>query len=681
MLTTTLNNFHAHPAQMRTTYDLDALASLTLQIYQRGLDNWQPVVAAPNGNGFNIISGHRRYMADLLAYLVRAWAADNEGIEVTIEIIRTLIAARVEALGSLDALLTDLLTSYGSEEIAFVPFKGSPKAEILALQAANFGSETPDALGIAHSFRQAVVAGASPEEIARNAGQHLNYVHNHLALTKIPPELAQRIASGQLPMSVATAVAALPKSKRTGLSIFILANDTNKLTAKAIKACASKLKAWSGLVQPLIVKHQSQRNIARVLVRLWTQAVEAYPDDAYAAATMLIYRNQHEEPWQNQDKLTLWFQVLGGDTYFANGRIQWTAVLQHLLPEVTCQACPIAQLPAQILHSDLSQGDSGALGMPCRSVETNPANGRCLHGLAPNDPFDVLVPWDWGDHLGILHETDYRAKSYDDLLQAWQAQAAKEQAEEEAASGKVEVASSEAKHAATASATSSTATPTATTTSQSANTSAPLPPNTSESSPIAIQRHQIATFIQTHEQFASSHPFATPCTHCRHKLDKSPTKDDTVPHCTWAGRPRRVAFQQLKSKEKQAPIIPVCRQFAPKDPWSERIPTHPSPCTVPRDWLQTNILNLVKQINRMGDRNAFEFLTGRPLRNSENYGNWFNEQFASQSGELSNEQLFTLFIWAHSEWQRLRRQPFLLPINDIQFATYSETTWKFPAQE
>ena len=204
---------------------------------------------------------------------------------------------------------------------------------------------------------------------------------------------------------------------------------------------------------------------------------------------------------------------------------------------------------------------------------------------------------------------------------------------------------------------------------------------TSEPSPITIQRHQIATFIETHEQLASNHPFATPCRHCRHKLDKSPTKDDTVPHCTWAGRPRRIYFQQLKSKEKQAPVIPVCRQFAPKDPWSERIPAHPSPCTVPRDWLKTNILHLVKQINRMGDRNAFEFLTGRPLRNSENYGNWFADQFTSQSGELSNEQLFTLFIWAHSEWQRLRRQPFLLPINDIQFATYSETTWKFPAQE
>ena len=181
-------------------------------------------------------------------------------------------------------------------------------------QAANYGSEKPDALGVAHSFRQAVEARATPEEIARNVGQHLNYVLNHLALANIPPELAQRIAAGELPMSVATAVADLPEPKRTGLAIFILANEVGKLTAKTIKECATTLKKWSGLQVPLMVKHQSQRNIARALVRLWGQVVEAYPEDAYAAAAMPAYRDLHEEPWSNKEKLTLWFQALGVST-------------------------------------------------------------------------------------------------------------------------------------------------------------------------------------------------------------------------------------------------------------------------------------------------------------------------------------------------------------------------------
>jgi hypothetical protein len=110
--------------------------------------------------------------------------------------------------------------------VAFVPFAGSDKAQVLALQAANYGSEQPDMLGMAHSFRQAVEAGATPAEIARNVGQHVAYVTNHLALTEVPPELAQRIADGDFPMSVATAVADLPEPKRSGLAIFILANPS-----------------------------------------------------------------------------------------------------------------------------------------------------------------------------------------------------------------------------------------------------------------------------------------------------------------------------------------------------------------------------------------------------------------------------------------------------------------------
>lgn len=68
-------------------------------------------------------------------------------------------------------------------------------------------------------------------------------------------------------MSVAPAVAGLPEPKRTGLAIFILANEPGKLTTKAIKECAAILQKWPGLQMPLMVKHQSQRNIARALVR------------------------------------------------------------------------------------------------------------------------------------------------------------------------------------------------------------------------------------------------------------------------------------------------------------------------------------------------------------------------------------------------------------------------------
>lgn len=685
MPTVAIKLLKAHPAQMRTTYDLESLATLTLQLFERGLDNWQPIAAAPHDDAYYLVSGHRRQMAQLLAFALRDWAKERPNTEITIEVVRTMLNTLVDSLGSLEKVVGSLLTKYGDEEISFVTFAGSQKAQILALQAANYGSEKPDALGVAHSFRQAVEAGATAEEIARNAGQHLNYVLNHLALTEIPSELAQRIAAGELPMSVASTLADLPEPKRTGLAIFILANPSagsgqaGPLTAKAIKDCAATLKKWSGLQMPLMVKHQSQRNIARALVRLWGQAVEAYPEDAYAAAAMLIYRELHEDPWSNKEKLTLWFQALGGDTYFVDGAqgsrhggINWTAVVEHLITEVSCATCPIAQLPKQQLHSDLSHGQGGPLGMPCRVGETAP---RCIHGLAPDDSFDVRVPWEWSQHAAVVGEGgDYRAKSYDDLLAAWQAQAEKEKAEEEAA--------------ATQTADGGEAIPTKPKEKRPSTPISQQPDETAEAakaSPIAKQRSQIADFMKCHEQLAAGHPFATPCCRCQHRLESSPTKDESVPHCAWAGRLRSVTFKMLKSGDKNVPSIPVCRQFAPNQPWHELIPGHPSPPEMPRDWLKEQILHLVKAANRHGsDRNAFEFLTGRPMGANENgpagqaYGDWFSQQLEDQGGDLSDAQLFTLFVWAHGEWQRARGGQFSLPVNGhgIQFTPVYELPWQ-----
>ena len=133
MLTTAIHHLKPHPAQMRATYDLEALAALTLQVHERGLDQWQPVVA--NGQtavteaaGYYIISGHRRHMAQLLAFALRDWAAEHPETEISIEVARTMLAALVESPGSLEALVASLLGKYGAEEIPFVLFEGSQKA-------------------------------------------------------------------------------------------------------------------------------------------------------------------------------------------------------------------------------------------------------------------------------------------------------------------------------------------------------------------------------------------------------------------------------------------------------------------------------------------------------------------------------------------------------------------------
>lgn len=120
-----LNQFKSHRAQMRTQYDLYELATLTLQVYERGLDSWSPIVAAAHEDEYHIISGHRRYKAALLALTLKGWVKDNPDREITIEVVRTMLQTLVESLGSLDKLMASLVNKYGEELIEFVPFEGS----------------------------------------------------------------------------------------------------------------------------------------------------------------------------------------------------------------------------------------------------------------------------------------------------------------------------------------------------------------------------------------------------------------------------------------------------------------------------------------------------------------------------------------------------------------------------
>jgi hypothetical protein len=140
--------------------------------------------------------------------------------------------------------------------------------------------------------------------------------------------------------------------------------------------------------------------------------------------------------------------------------------------------------------------------MPCRAGE---AVTRCLHGLAPSDPFDVRVPWSWSEHPGVVHEGEYRVKSYEDLLAAWQAQAAreraeKEQAEDEAAGSAVPNEGSQSQTTPLPKSHRPAVSPTLST----------VHADETKPSPIAKQRAQIADFMKRHEQLAANHPFATP---------------------------------------------------------------------------------------------------------------------------------------------------------------------------
>ena len=115
-----IKNLKQHPAQMRTVYDIESLAMLCLQIYERGLDEWQTLLASPNGEegSYFIVSGHRRRMARLLAWALADWqadrrSADHPDTEISVEVARTMIATLSNSLGSLEKVIAALLEKSG----------------------------------------------------------------------------------------------------------------------------------------------------------------------------------------------------------------------------------------------------------------------------------------------------------------------------------------------------------------------------------------------------------------------------------------------------------------------------------------------------------------------------------------------------------------------------------------
>ncbi|MGB0383654.1 MAG: hypothetical protein ACPGWR_02430 [Ardenticatenaceae bacterium] len=740
--------FTEHPAQMRTLYQLDDMASLTLQVYENDLDEWQPIVATPdNKGGYFIISGHRRRMARLFAYGLEAWVNHpdspiNPDDGVHIELVKEFIGTLVDKYEYVDAAAEVLTSHYANEEIEFVLFEGNEKAQILALQRANYGMIKPDMLGIAHSFQAALEAGASVAEIARNAGQHYHYVRNHLALTKIPQELAEQIADGHLAMSIGIAVANISnEQKRHGLALFVLSNPPEQLTAKAVKEVAKKLSSFHGLQVPLTTAHQAQRNIARSLTRLWHLVVEAYPVRSWAVIASFIYQGvNYQTPWEDEKAVDTWFKTMGGEHYYGEEGVKWESVVTNLMGEVSCDTCPVAKLPERQLRSDLSPGRSDVLGMPCRSGRMTP----CLHGLAEGDPFHVRVPWDWAENVGVEKDASgYVVLSSDALQKAWQTQAALEDAEangsasgtsqtgaeittkkvavdrtaenasEEVAAERVatqevaaepvavdttaENASEEvavdtiatgevavdavatekmatgevaAERVATGEvAASQVATQEVATQEQKwpvERTSKNVTKDRSAAqahspSPIDSMRAQIANFIKQHVTMNVDHPFATPCSKCQHQLTSSPT-DESALHCTWARQQHVIKF--LKLNPAAGKPIPICRQFAPKNSWANLIPAHPQKAIMPREWIKHQIEQVVNK-QQGGTCYMFEFLTGRPMNSLQAHRGWFLDQLDIQGGSLSNEQLWTLMVWALAESARLEKQAFLIPADSL----------------
>ncbi|MCO5188155.1 MAG: hypothetical protein M9918_08195 [Anaerolineae bacterium] len=912
----TVRDLTVHPGHDRTRFNLAKLAGLCLQIIARGgIDPTRPVVAAENADGdgtWQIISGYRRYVAQVLAYGVREWV-DREPERIategglTLGFVEELVLKMITTFGrkpapnghngsiangsqpllsittdvpaaQIRATVAALLQVYGERDIQIVPFSGSLKQQLLTLQSDNAGAETPDKLGQAHSFKAAYEAGATPQEIARHSGMKLSDVLNLLALTQVPPAIAEACAAGSIGFGVVTALAALKSPRKDGVADFVLSAFDRQdiaLTVERVKKVCREIGGWPGITPPLTYAKQAQRNVARCLTRLWTRTVTDNPGMAWTAAAEMAYCYTLDAPWVDPDLTRSWLRLLDTDHRYitAQGEIQWQHVIADLLTEVTCATCPVNQLPQRQLTTDIGEGRGGATGIPCRTA-TRAEHGNCLHGFAPGDAVSLPVPFSWAEHPGVTGSGGiYTVTSAETLQQAWQAQAALEWQESsvvfpaaailfpvvvagdhvpepwtlyrttadiegESLSGyyaerplagadsarpdsaervQSDVAANTALSLEQVERTptlrtiqdvqdaiqyaditpaqptimrpkmsvhsflatdavqpapdrtvqpgeipgskafyeeapdwrlvislrhngvylygeqKSAAIPTRTrghdsvdgvleeiagkdeggrmkdetgeekrkdegggrkaeeerqraegerrkaeredTDSQSLAPDAPSPPS------LTSTQRQIADYMQTHTSGSTTHPFATPCARCRHKLTQSPVKGNKhAPPCAWAKGRRNLRFTTLKpadgysfGKEGLQPI-PICHQYAPVDTaWKQLIPAYAGKDAPPRAWLIAQIQRLSALLQRDAytdprsnvTQRGFEFLTGRPMGSNESHSDWFEQRFAESVGDLSDAQLMTLFIWCHSEHERLQQHSagFLLPVS------------------
>jgi hypothetical protein len=639
-----------NPAQMRRQYDLGKLAELTLQIESRGFDADRPLLVRSDGNGsYENVRGHRRRMATLMA------AHLPEG-EWTIDSVRSQWETLVDTFnGDVEAAAEALAEAHGEVEVPVVIFEGDAKSAILALWSDNYGDEDPDPLGVATSLLIGIKEyGILPDEAVRNMGQQPHFVERHLALAQVSPALARRIVNKEMSMSMAVIVMGLDGAKREALTQFLLAAPSS-ITVDNIKRVAKHLKELS-FEMPWEFPHSTRRNVARAFINLWNSKIGEDDTRAYLGACIVFSATQEAEPpWSDSVLILKWFQALGIST-----NDHWAVVLEGYLTEVSCVSCPIAKLPSKILKTDITR----PAGLPCRMGHTVQ---KCMHGLAPHDPFHMRVPMDWGSLSGVKGEAGkYYVDSYTDLESAWT-----EQTEIEAKQSATE--DRKAKKAATAQRLQKKETAVA---KQPEKTPEPEGP-----SEVEVMRAKVGLYITSHGEMNAKHLLATPCEACQHRLDESPTADPATPHCAWASHKRSVTFSKLTPRNKgEFEPIPVCQQFAPAASWQEIIPEHPEPGRISREWMVAYLLKMVQATpSGFNGYRPFQWLTGRPMRSSENYTEWFAEQLKSQQGNLSDAQIYTLFVLVHDEWSRCAsdRNEFYIPMGGaLQMVSAKLENWR-----
>lgn len=608
MLEAQTGKLRVNPAQMRTRVRIGLLAQLAVQV-QDELDSSLPLLARRDGDDLVVISGHRRWLARMIAYL-----SPDKSISGMRDTILDVCSGYIENEWILlsESLYDQVVSMLANMDLTLPVqvWAGSEQDEVLTLIRANAGPEAPDLRGQAHAFHEALGRGLTIQVLARTAGLPEKMVQAILDSGELPHVFQQLLNDELLDLSITPKLFELNAAQRTALA---------QATEAYIKEATNAEEDYTNLVSLAITQLQfepplydrrdetpREYNSAYLLRALWKKAIEEAPDHLWAAIARwaLDYKRQI-------DTMQRILELLGhvpalGDYLIRRGHYTEGVndkTLALLPEEASCSNCIFASLPQdKYLDKELE--------LPCRSQQAFPQANCCTDWAPPDQPFHYKTSWWW--------EKGYKdLRSSKALLKAWQGQLAFEQ-------------------------------------------NKPGPAAKPSKPDIEDQRAAIRQFMEQHTQppFILDHPWATSCTKCRHHTEDSPVKSaPDAPHCTWSKGRRQLTFDALAPDEKGEVkwIIPWCRQFGPAKPWSELLPEEGE-----APFSREVLVEMSRLVGRKVStdaystdcRGALQFLTGRPEKSTANHRRTFTANFDKAVKELSDQQLWTLLQWLWLEWAR-----------------------------
>lgn len=617
MINVSITDLRINKAQMRTRVRAAELAGLVRQI-GHGFDESLHLLVSPAGDAWDVVSGHRRWLAAMLAEVCK-----TDDVEGSVEAICS--PDKEGWIHLEDALYTHLMVMIGDGlELPCELWQGSPDQEVLTLIKANLGGETPDLRGVAKAFHAAIERGVELEGLAAASGMPQPMVEAILLIPVLPEYIQGLVNDGRLQLEIVPSI-----EKLSGLY--------QKLLGKALETYELREdqkapRLWDPYVEQAIAfagyepkaKKGDSGNIAefntrRIIRELWLKTRGQNAERLYEK--VIEYALRGWNPGSRSGQVDILAKLPGCAKYFAKdmyGRVGLKDNAYKAM-NLTCDTCKFRELPEIPLSAELD--------MPCQQIGKTAKGCNLWIG---EDGFTLRTPWTWVKGGEVVTSVTALAMAME------------KQRETEVMEGE-----------------------------------SPVEDEDAASPAMAKQRAEIQKYMDHHAEapFLVDHPWASACSRCKWRLDKSPVKSaPNAPHCEWAKGRQTLTFNAFVIDDDDVYALPACMQFWPTSTWVEvipdmqfwptstwaqDIPEEEAPEPAPpfdRDLTERMIGLLAKSINRRcyspQARGAVQWLAPRPRKMSGRHQDSFKKEAKKQLESLSDGQAETLKNWLLLDWAR-----------------------------